>query len=338
MNERKNKLMNHENTITEWPQVYAVKHKNFEIRMASRSGGAFTAFSDYILEAGGIVYGCILTEDFKAIHIRAYTRETRDKMRGSKYIQSNLLDTFQEVKEDLEAGKKVLFSGTSCQIAGLKSFLQMPYENLLCIDIVCHGVPSTKVWKKYLAWQEKRNKEKCVNVNFRNKCDYGWAAHVETLTFESGKSVNSQIFKKMFYDHTILRPCCYKCPYKSIIHPGDITIADYWGIEKAAPGFSDNKGVSLVLINNQLGVHTFKNVKEMIEYKKCRIEDSMQQPLVKPFESPINREKFWKDFESRSFDYIVRKYGGQGVDDQIKRKFHKLKLCAKTILRMKERD
>ena len=137
------------------PKVYAVKHRDEETRAASRSGGVFTALSDKIYEENGVVYGCVLTKEFSAAHVRAESKETRDLMRGSKYIQSRLGDTFISVKKDLEDGKKVLFSGTSCQIAGLKKFLVKEYENLLCMDIVCHGVPSPAVWKKYFEWLEK---------------------------------------------------------------------------------------------------------------------------------------------------------------------------------------
>ena len=147
----------------------------------------------------------------------------------------------------------MLFSGTSCQVDGLKKYLGKEYDNLFCVDIVCHGVPSKKIWDAYLHWQEQKKRSKVARVDFRNKKDYGWHDHVETFYFESGKSTSSRIFRNLFYGHMILRPSCYECPYKSIMHPGDITIADYWGIEKAAPEFDDNKGVSLVLVNNEVG-------------------------------------------------------------------------------------
>lgn len=300
------------------PEVYAVKHKSEDIRMNSRSGGIFTALSDKTLSEGGVVYGCILTKDFLAVHSRAENVEERNKMRGSKYIQSKLGDTFKNVKEDLDTGRKVLFSGTSCQVDGLKHYLCKEYHNLLCVDIVCHGVPSKNVWKAYLNWQERKNNSKVVEVDFRNKRDYGWYDHVETVYFENGVSVSSRIFKNLFFGHTILRPCCYECLYKSIIHPGDITIADYWGIENAAPGFADDKGVSLVLINNEKGKIAFETVKNQLIFKNTKIEDSLQPPLKAPFPKPVNREKFWSDFESKSFDSIVKKYGGYGLKNKIK--------------------
>lgn len=307
------------------PKVYAVKHKDESVRAAPRSGGVFTALSDAVLREKGVIYGCVLNEKFEAVHIRAESAEDRDHMRGSKYIQSRMGDMFRKAKEDLTAGKAVLFSGTSCQIAGLKKFLGKDYSNLLCVDIVCHGVPSPKVFTAYLEWQEKKRGRKVKSAEFRNKKDFGWAAHVETLSFEDGGSVNSRVFATLFYGHNILRPSCYECPYKSILHPGDITIADYWGIDNAAPGFNDNKGVSLVLINNPKGEAAFGNVKAALDWKSTRIENSMQPCLKAPFPRPQNRDAFWRDFASKSFDQITKKYGGCGLQSKLKSKLRAIK-------------
>lgn len=315
------------------PKVYAVKHKDEEIRAASRSGGIFTALSDLVLNDGGIVYGCVLTEDFTAVHIRAESVAERNRMRGSKYIQSKLGDTFKNVQKDLDTGRSVLFSGTSCQVAGLKQFLREEYNNLFCVDIVCHGVPSTAVWKSYLHWQEQKNHSKAVKVDFRNKKDFGWHDHVETIEFENGKSASSRVFRNLFYGHMILRPSCYECPYKSVMHPGDITIADYWGIEKAAPGFDDNKGVSLVLVNNKAGENAFERVKDKLGWKQTELKDSMQPPLKAPFPKPDNREQFWDDFHNKPFEYVAKKYGGIGVKNDVKTFLRKIKRKIKKLVK-----
>lgn len=307
------------------PEVFAVQHKDEKVRASSRSGGIFTALSDYVLEQDGVVYGCVLTENFEAVHVRADSKHVRDRMRGSKYIQSRMNDTYKNVKYDLNVNRKVLFSGTSCQVAGLKCYLGREYENLLCIDIVCHGVPSPKVWKAYLAWQEKKNRSKVKKVDFRNKKDFGWRDHVEKLCLENGKTVNSKVFTTLFYGHSILRPCCYECPYKSVTHPGDITIADYWGIEKAAPEFDDNKGVSLVLINNDKGKEVFYAIIDRVKWQETRLEDSMQPPLIAPFPEPENRKNFWNDFENKDFNYIVKKNGGTGIKNKIKNALRRIK-------------
>lgn len=121
---------------------------------------------------------------------------------------------------------------------------------------------------------------------------------------------DSEVFKNLFYGHNVLRPSCYECPYKSTHHPGDITIADYWGIDNAAPGFNDNKGVSLVLVNTEKGQEYFEKAKGDVEWRETRIEDSMQHPLIEPEKRPQERDKFWQDFESKDFSYIAKKYGG----------------------------
>lgn len=305
-----------------WPIVYGVKHKNEEVRMNSRSGGIFTALSDYILEHDGIVYGCILNDDLKAVHIRATTKLERDKMRGSKYVQSDLGDVFDKVKQDLISEKMVLFSGTSCQIAGLKSYLTKQYDNLFCLDIVCHGVPSFGFWNDYVKWQETKHSAHCYSADFRNKIKYGWADHVETLYMIKGNDkfeVDSRIYRDLFYEHVILRPSCYKCPYKSTIHPADITIADFWGIDKAIPDFNDNRGVSLVLINNEKGKQLFDIIRNQIVCEESRIQDCMQPPLEKSFDEPSYRTTFWEEYFKFPFSVIVAKYTYHGIFQRIQR-------------------
>lgn len=307
----------------DFPIVYAVKHKNFEMRMASRSGGIFGAVSDAVLDGGGIVYGCAMDGVLKATHIRAEHKEERDRMHGSKYIQSDMADAFRQVQKDLKDGRKVLFSGTSCQVAGLKAFLGTDYGDLLfCLDILCHGVPSPLVWQKYVQWQEELHGGTCVDVDFRNKKDFGWDEHVETLVLEkpdcTRETVHGRVFRNLFYSHKILRECCYYCPYKDITHPGDLTIGDFWRVEKAVPGFDDNHGVSLVLLNTKQAVDMFDAIKENLEFSPCRIEECMQTPLKRPFHRPEGRDEFWRDFREQPFDYIAKTYGHYRKESELR--------------------
>lgn len=312
----------------EKPDTYAAKHPDANFVSASQSGGMFASFSQFFLDIGGVVYGCVLDKDFYARHDRATNDWERDAMRRSKYIASTMGENYKRVKADLEAGKRVLFSGTSCQVAGLKKFLGRDYNNLLCVDIICHGVPSPLVWQKFLTWKEKEQGSKVVAVNFRNKADFGWHSHVETLLFENGKRLSGTVFATLFYSHMALRPCCYKCRYKHIIHPGDITISDYWGIENNAPELDDNKGTSLVLINNQQGRKFFEFIKESLIYKQTRIETSLQEPLIAPFKSPKGRDKFWREFHKygdTDFRIIANRYGGAGFFQKIRRRLGGIK-------------
>lgn len=318
--------------------VFAIKHKNIDTRIESQSGGMFTALSDVVLSAGGVVYGCVLNEDFDAIHIRADNAEMRNRMRGSKYVQSNMTDIFRQVQRDLVSGKQVIFTGTSCQVGGLKSFLGGEYPNLLCVDIVCHGVPSPKVWKRYIEWQEENNHGRCVAVNFRNKKKYGWNSHYETLVLRkkngTDKVVSSGVYKTIFYEHNTLRPSCYRCPYKSTEHPGDITIADCWGIENAIPGYGDdNMGVSLVIINTEAGKTAFDLSKDSFECVECDINKCMQPTMIKPFAEPLERKEFWSDFQEKTFSYIAAKYGKHTSLDSIKIEVWNIKRKIKGVLK-----
>lgn len=309
-----------QNEMYDTPISYAVKHKNREIRSSSRSGGVFTALSDAVLEENGVIFGCVLTEEFLAIHVGTENDAGRNQMRGSKYIESDLRDSFKSVKEALKAEKFVLFSGTSCQIAGLKAFLGSKVdEHLLCVDILCHGVPSPLVWKAYLNWLESTNNGRIEAVDFRNKRDYGWKSHFESIYFENAPRLDSQVFKTLFFGHHILRPGCYECPYKDVHHPGDITIADFWGIEKAVPGFSDNQGVSLVLINNDKGKKWFEAVENSLEIQKTELTNSLQPALLEPSSRPKDRKQFWRDFETGDFGMIAERYGDFGLINEWKR-------------------
>lgn len=317
----------------EKPKCFAVRHKDEVVRASSRSGGIFTALSDAVLAEAGVIYGCVLTDDLQAAHIRAEDLQTRNRMRESKYLPSNLGETFVQARTDLESGRKVLFSGTPCQIAGLKRFLGKNYENLLCVDIICHGVPSPRVWKEYLAWQEAKHGKRIVSAEFRNKRDFGWDKHVETLHFADGSAAHSRVFRNLFMKRYILRPICYECPYKRIKRPGDISIGDYWHIEKAAPEMHDNRGVSLVLINNVQGEAAFSQVMDSLLWKETRLEDSMQLSLYKNSTRPADREKFWDVFESKGFAAIVRRYGEYGWTAQFRRVLRVAKRKIKALLR-----
>lgn len=309
----------------ETPLTFAAKHRDFETRMSSRSGGVFTAISDVVLKRGGTVYGCVLDADFRVGHARAETAELRDRIRGSKYVQSDMGETFRAVLDDLRAGRHVLFSGTSCQVAGLYGFLGKDYETLLTIDIVCHGVPSPAVWRDYLAWQERRLGKRIKSVDFRNKRDFGWKWHVDSIVLEDGTQMSGRIYTGAYYSHLFLRPCCYRCPYKDVIHPGNVTIADYWGIDEAVPGFNDNNGVSLVLINDDKGMAAFEGVRDSLEVVATDLRKSMQPPLVGPFERPEGREKAWAEYRRRGFDYIARKHGGYGLVATIQKYWKRLR-------------
>ncbi len=287
-------------------KTYIVKQKDLNSRMKSRSGGVFVSVSDKILEAGGVVYGCALDKEFNAYHRRAVTKEERDLFRGSKYVQSDMKDAMKQALTDLKEGKIVLFSGTPCQVSGMKAICpDSDIERLICVDIVCHGVPSPAVWNDYKKYMQKKYHGKITAVDFRNKRNHGWWEHVESVKIH-GLEVDSQIYKKLFYEHNILRDCCYECPYKNLERVGDITIADAWGIAKAAPEFDDNHGVSLVLSNSDKGQKWLNEAFLECDYQECDIKDYMQEPFIRSFSKPVDYEDFWKDYFSKDFAELVK--------------------------------
>ncbi|MDO5526473.1 MAG: Coenzyme F420 hydrogenase/dehydrogenase, beta subunit C-terminal domain [Prevotella sp.] len=169
------------------PYAYAARHNDMDEIMKSRSGAAFVAISDYILEQGGVVYGAGYKDHFRVAHKRATTKEERDEFRGSKYVQSDLIGVFRQVKQDLKNGLTVLFSGTPCQTSGLNSYIGKKLrENLILVDIVCHGVPGPFLWRDYIEFIEKKKGASITVVNFRDKEKYGWGAHHETFKFRGG--------------------------------------------------------------------------------------------------------------------------------------------------------
>lgn len=288
--------------------VYAVKYKDEAVRAASRSGGVFTALSDAVLDAGGVVYGCALDEHFEAEHRRAATKEKRNAFRGSKYVQSRMGDTFLQVKADLENGTRVLFSGTPCQVDGLYSFLEaarVDCTNLFTMDILCHGVPSPRVWRDYVAYAA--DGKPVESVDFRDKTHFGWRAHVETLVM-NGEPRSAKSYTTLFYGHNILRESCFVCPYKTTKRVSDVTIGDYWGIEKLDAAFDDDKGVSLVLLNTERGKALWEQCKGNLLVEEFPLVLSLQNALQRNYPHPASRSAFWADYNRLPFAQVLQKY------------------------------
>lgn len=303
--------------------TYAVKHKDFNIRMNSRSGGIFTALSDYILDNKGVIYGVGYKENFIVCYKRAETKEERNKFRGSKYVQSELNDIFKQVKNDLEADKWVLFSGTPCHVAGLVKYLgKKKFEKLLLVDIVCHGVPSPKIFKDYILYIEKKYNNKVNNFDFRDKT-FGWEEHIESFNIKN-KKYSSKIYTNLFYSHLGLRESCYNCLFTNLNRPSDITIADCWGIKQNRPDIDDNKGVSLVIVNTEKGKFIQENVVSNLECYSIDINDYMQPQLKEPNKRSEKVDVFWNDYLNNGFDYIVKKYGTVSLKNRIKRKIRRI--------------
>ena len=247
--------------------VYGAKNKDDTVRFTSSSGGMFTLLAEEVLKQGGVVVGASLDEKLIVRHMLIDNVADLPKLRGSKYVQSEIGSIYSEIRKVLRTGKKVLFSGTPCQVAGLKGFLVKPFANLLTVDVVCHGVPSPKVYQKHLAELAEEAGEPVVQVRFRDKAK-GWK-NGETLFLTEhqcfGASKRQETYMRLFLNNISIRPSCGECAFNNKRSLADITIADYWGIDKQFPEFDDDKGVTLALVNSKAGADLLALVKEQTE-------------------------------------------------------------------------
>lgn len=292
---------------------YAAINKNAEVRMNSSSGGMFSIIAEYIINNGGVVYGAKFNDKFLVEHARAEKIEDIEKFRGSKYIQSDINKTFREAKKDLETGRKVLFTGTPCQVEGLKSYLIKDYDNLYTQDFICHGVPSKNIWEKYLEYRKKQDKEEPKNISFRNKENKGWNEYQLVFKYSNfNKYIDhiDDLFMKAFLSDIALRDSCYKCQFKKKHRISDITLADFWGINNVVPEMNDEKGTSLILINSEKGEKIFRKLQEKIIYKEVDFEHAIKynKSMIKSAETNKNRKTFFKELENNDFENLIDRY------------------------------
>lgn len=294
------------------PEVYAARHIDPAEVLSSTSGSAFTALSDYILEAGGVVYGAAFEGHFHVAHIRAEDKQTRDRQRRSKYVQSDMDGIFRQVLSDLKTGRTVLFSGTPCQTAALRSYIpEKLQEKLYLMDIVCHGVPSPAVWESYVAWQEAKEGAKADEIIFRDK-DFGWRSSVESFVY-AGRKVSSRSYSYLYYRNIMMRESCGSCPYADVSRPSDITIADYWRKDKTCPDFADdNKGCSLLMCNSAKGKDLFARIAGSLNVEKAVLAGCIQPNMENPTKLHRSRHAFAKEFGACGIDHVLRKYGDLG--------------------------
>ena len=316
------------------PEVYAVRHKDLKEIVTSRSGAVFIALSDWVLNKNGIIYGAGYTGHFRVVHKRAVTKIERDEFKGSKYVQSDLNTVFKQVKNDLENNQYVMFSGTPCQTAGLRAFLKLTGVNidkLFLIDIVCHGVPSPYFWRDYIDYIERKNKQKVIEVNFRDKTKFGWTAHKESFKLEDTYTY-TYTYTYTFYQHIMFRRSCGVCHFTNLKRPSDITIGDFWGWQKVNPEFNaDDKGVSLILLNTEKGIKLFQLIKQEINFIKTDTEHCMQPNLQHPSVIHPKRDEFEKDYIKYGFVYVAKKYGNLGWKYKVLDSLRKVKNESKVL-------
>ena len=294
--------------------VYSGWSRDESIRIQSSSGGAFSEIALQILKHQGVVFGCTLNKELKAEHTFIENESELKKIRGSKYVQSYIGDSYKNARTFLNEGREVLFSGTPCQIAGLKAFLKKEYRNLWTVDIICHGVPSPRVWQDYVKYIEDIYNDKVNAVEFRSK-KYSWIFFGMNISFHKSKNIYygpyyDDPYIRCFLRDYFLRQSCSTCKYTSIDRVSDFTIADWWGYRKTDKKDKDfqYKGVSLILANNERAVNLAENLN--MDLRERTIEEAKKTNLCLSKSFPQNplRKKFWEDYNSMSFAAVVALY------------------------------
>lgn len=319
-------------------KIFGIKNKKERVRLQSSSGGIFTILAEKVLENGGVVFGARFNENWEVVHDFIDNKADISQFQGSKYVQSQISNSFKQVQIFLKQQKLVLFSGTPCQIAGLKRFLRKKYENLITVDFICHGVPSPKVWRLYL--DEICNKIfKCSKSNiksicFRNKTN-GWRnfslqiqfytpiSYNGTIIREFRESNNDNLFMKGFLRDLYLRPSCHSCPTKAFKSGSDYTIADFWGIEKTHPDFYDNIGISILFVNGE---------KDIFPYEKCDVIESRINKIIKYNPAIIKcalpkrqRSLFFQKINNQSsINLLIDKYSRYSIKEKINNIINKI--------------
>lgn len=294
-------------------QIYACKNKNEKVRKKSSSGGLFTLFANYILSQNGVVFGAKYDKNLKVVHDYIENEDNIGIFRGSKYVQSDINDTYKQVKKFLNENRKVLFTGTPCQVEGLIAYLGKDYKNLYTQDFICHGVPSPKVWRKYLEYKKETHGSYPTEVNFRSKDELGWddfQVKYKYINEEENIHHNEDYYMNFFLRNYDLRESCYNCHFKKVHRNSDLTVADFWGINDIIPKFNDKKGVSSLMINSKKGEEIFEGVKLNIDFIKVGIESIIKynSPLCNSVPYNKDREQFFECLDNDNFNEIVNKF------------------------------
>lgn len=294
---------------------YAAVHKEKEVLMESSSGGVFTALADMIFEQGGVVAGCIWDKEFYAKQVLVSDRKELSQCRGSKYVQSDTGDTFPQVKKMLQQGVVVLYTGTPCQIAGLKNYLGQDYENLLTADFICHGVPSPELFVQNILWLEKRKGSRILEYRFRSKIGsyqlglYYYYYHVGAEKAESGSAVLDPYYFS-FLNAKTYRESCYQCYYAQEKRISDFTFGDYWSVEKFHPEIKSDRGASILLFNTEKSLTYQKRLEQYMVLFPSKLEwmKQVNYNLNQPAKRPDSRTGIYREIQKMGYGKWADRY------------------------------
>lgn len=309
----------------EAPRYYAMRCLDTAELSRSQSGGAFYLFSEEVLAEGGVVYGASFGDAFRVEHHRAQDAATRDRMRGSKYVQSDLTDIFRQVRDDVRQDRRVLFSGTPCQVAGLRAvFGKRQPDNLICVDLLCHGVASPEFWHRYLTMISVARGRDITEVRMRDKAS-GWLSSDETYVF-GDRQLRKNTFYSLYYAGYISRESCFQCPFANDRRVGDISIGDYHGWNQSHDRFTDNTGMSLVMANSAKGQQLVDTVaaKPTVFCEPATVNASDHIALRQPATRADRYDDFWHDFAHHGARYVCQRYGDMAWRTQLNIRLHKI--------------
>ncbi len=294
------------------PAAYACLNKDDDIRQQSSSGGVFSVIAERVLNNHGVVFGAGFSDEFNVLHSWTDCLAGLRNFRGSKYVQSSIGNTYEQAKNFLKQERQVLFSGTPCQIAGLKSYLGKENEGLVCVDMICHGVPSPLVWTQYC--NKMGNNNELRSISFRDKT-FGWKRFSLRFTDKNDhkyiKDLTSDEYMQGFLKNLYLRPSCYHCSFKTLARQSDITLADFWGIESILPSYDDDQGTSLILVNSNKGKEIFLAAADRMKYEKVDIDQAIMYntAAIKSVACNSKRDKFFRDLlDSADIRQLIAKY------------------------------
>lgn len=307
----------------EKPQAFASRIKNYDTLMSSSSGGMFTAISNWFLERKyAVACSFYVADEYKVKYRLIESSFERDNALGSKYMKSDLATIYSESETWLRNNqdKLLLFIGMGCEVDGFRAYAEAKgfRDRVFLVDIICHGGSSPLIWKEYAQYIEKKNKSRIIDISFKDK-RIDWYHPTSFAKMENGNEVSIR-YVAIFNSACAYRPSCYNCPYASVFRNSDMTIGDFWGIEKKLPEFYNPKGNSVVLIHTPLGKKLFEEIKRDIDYIECSIDDCLQHNLTAPTPEPSGRKKFWITNETKGIERIIRNYGTYNLFYRIKRK------------------
>lgn len=291
--------------------TYGAYDRNETDRINSSSGGIFGIIAHNVIEQGGVVCGAAYEDDFSIVHRIIDSLDELYKLRGSKYAQSENNGVYKKIQDYLKQDRIVLYTGTACQVAGLKKYLRKDYDNLITIDVLCHGVPSPKVWKKYILELEDLYNSKLKKINLRCKRS-GWKAYSTEFQFVNGRekieAYPQNDYMRLFLSNICLRPSCYDCKYKEMDRPSDITIGDFWGIESVMPEMDDDKGTSVVKINSTKGKKYFARISNQVTYKPIELDRALppNSDSRKSVNTHDKRDVFFKEIDDKKIKRLMR--------------------------------